>query len=267
MIGINYLGKRKERLANQMFQYAAVKGIAANCGYNYCIPPSNFKDSSDEWEEHQLLVPFKLQTVNPLNVQYIDFSRPVIQESGFCFDQNLFNSCPDWVCLVGYFQTEKYFINVKNELKQDFAFKDEIHNPCVEAIRQIENPISLHVRRTDYVTNPNHTTLSLDYYEEALSKFDSDRNVLVFSDDPIWCKNQSLFSSDRFFVSEGNSNYTDLCLMTLCSDHIIANSSFSWWGAWLSENNEVVAPSGWFRGTNLEHLDTVDLLPETWEII
>lgn len=137
----------------------------------------------------------------------------------------------------------------------------------MDAICSIESPISLHVRRTDYVTNPNHSSLGLEYYEEALKQFDSKRNVLIFSDDTEWCKNQKIFESDRFYVSEGQTNYADLCLMTLCEDHIIANSSFSWWGAWLAEDNRVIAPSGWFSGTNLEHLDTTDLLPETWEII
>jgi hypothetical protein len=109
--------------------------------------------------------------------------------------------------------------------------------------------------------------LGFEYYEEALKQFDSKRNVLIFSDDTEWCKNQKIFESDRFYVSEGQTNYADLCLMTLCEDHIIANSSFSWWGAWLAEDNRVIAPSGWFSGTNLAHLDTTDLLPETWEII
>ena len=75
MIGINYVGKMKERLANQMFQYAAVKGIAANRGYQYCVPPSKFKSDADQWNEHQLFVPFKLETLNQLQVQFIDKDR------------------------------------------------------------------------------------------------------------------------------------------------------------------------------------------------
>ena len=267
MIGINYLGKMGERLANQMFQYAAVKGIAKNCGYEYCLPPSRYSGLHDEWTEHQLFVPFKLQTINVLNVQYIDDDRPVIKESGFNFDKRLFDECPDWVCIVGYFQSEKYFKNVRSELKKDFTFNDNIFDPCREAIESIERPIALHVRRTDYITNPNHNTLSLDYYQEALKKFDSNRNVLIFSDDTEWCKKQEIFLPDRFYVSEYQGNYTDLCLMTLCDDHIIANSSFSWWGAWLGENNRVIAPSNWFSGTNNEHLDTKDIISETWTVI
>jgi hypothetical protein len=127
-------------------------------------------------------------------------------------------------------------------------------------------PIALHIRRTDYITNPNHTVLELSYYEEALKQFD-DCEVLVFSDDPVWCNQQKLFSDDRFLIADGNTNYVDLCLMTLCSGHIIANSSFSWWGAWLSNSKKVVAPSGWFIGSDNEHLDTKDIIPETWIVI
>jgi hypothetical protein len=105
----------------------------------------------------------------------------------------------------------------------------------------------------------------LSYYEEALKHFD-DRQVIVFSDDPGWCKEQSLFSDDRFLVSESEDNKIDLCLMTFCTSHIIANSSFSWWGAWLSNSEKVIAPSKWF-GPNNADKETKDLIPETWTII
>ena len=103
MIGINYVGKRKERLANQMFQYAAVKGISKNRGYNWCVPPSNWKSSKDDWQEHQLFQPFKLTSMNPLQVQRIDDSRPVVEEKSFHFDEELYNNCPDFVSLLGFF--------------------------------------------------------------------------------------------------------------------------------------------------------------------
>jgi hypothetical protein len=263
MIGFNALGQMG-RLGNQMFQFAALKGIARNCDFEYCIPPSQ---SKDEWKEHQLFNPFKLTSTTQLNVQYIDIDRPTIIESSFFFDENIFNKCPDWVSIRGYFQSEKYFKHIEDEIRSDFAFKEEILEPCTKMISQLEvSPIALHIRRTDYITNPNHTPLELYYYQKALQQFDNEP-VLVFSDDPEWCNQQQLFSSDRFFIAEVNSNYVDLCLMTLCSGHIIANSSFSWWGAWLATNNKVVAPSGWFFGSDNEHIDTKDLIPETWTVI
>jgi hypothetical protein len=264
MIGFNALGQLG-RLGNQMFQFASLKGIARNRGYEYCFPPTQNKN---EWTDHQLFNPFKLSRTSQLNVQFIDANRPTIAESGFSFDEKLFNECPDWVCIQGFFQSEKYFKHIENEIRSDFEFKDEILNPCKEMISQLDSsPIALHIRRTDYITNSNHTVLDLEYYQKALDEFDKEVTVLVFSDDPGWCNQQDIFSSDRFLIAEGNSNYVDLCLMSLCSGHIIANSSFSWWGAWLANNNKVVAPSGWFSGSNNEHLDIKDLIPETWMVI
>jgi hypothetical protein len=263
MIGFNGLGQLG-RLGNQMFQFAALKGVANKNGYQYCIPPSQNKD---EWKDHQLFVPFKLESISQLNVQYIDGGRPTVMEGTFSFNEKFLNECPDWVSIQGFFQSEKYFKHIEDEIRSDFEFKDEILEPCKEMISQLDaSPIALHIRRTDYITNPNHTALGLDYYQKALEQF-NDEPVLVFSDDPEWCNQQELFSSDRFLIAEGNSNYVDLCLMTLCSGHIIANSSFSWWGAWLATNNKVVAPSGWFAGSDNEHIDTKDLIPETWTVI
>jgi len=105
--------------------------------------------------------------------------------------------------------------------------------------------ISLHIRRGDYIHNPNHPTQPMSYYEEALSKL-PEVPVVVFSDDSEWCNQQKLFESDRFMIAEGNTTDCDLCLMSLCKYHIIANSSFSWWGAWLAKSEKVIAPKNWF---------------------
>lgn len=263
MIGFNSLGLLG-RLGNQMFQYASLKGIASHNNYQYCIPPSQ---NVDQWRDHQLFNCFNLKNLTPLNIQYIDPKRPSIHEDGFSFNEDLFNNCPDWVNLIGFFQSEKYFKHIKKEIKEDFSFKQNILIPVQEAISSLSNPVALHIRRTDYLTNPNHKILSLDYYKRALERFSLDQNVIIFTDDPKWVHEQKLFDNDRFVVSEGQSNYMDLCLMALCCGHIIANSSFSWWGAWLANSDHVIAPSGWFEGTNNSHLDTKDLIPSEWEII
>ena len=262
MIGFNALGQLG-RLGNQMFQFAALKGIARHHGYQFCFPPSQNKN---EWTDHQLLIPFKIGSTNELNIQYIDFDRPTYQEKGFGFDQDLFDKCPDWVTIQGFFQTEKYFKHIKQELKLDFTFKDDIQNPCVDMISQLDNPVALHIRRTDYITNPNHTCLGLDYYERALNIFPN-QTVLIFSDDPQWCQNQELFEDDRFMISDNDDQYIDMCLMTMCKGHIIANSSFSWWGAWLSNSERVIAPKGWFEGSNNSHLDTSDIYCSEWTVL
>ena len=263
MLAFNHLG-HLGRLGNQMFQYASLRGIAARRGYDFGIPPSKFED---EWRSHQLFEVFDLPHLSRQNVKYLDGGNaPVAQEKFFHFDQLLFDQCPNDVSLFGFFQSEKYFKHIEESIKEDFTFREHILEPCKEIAEGFENPVSLHVRRTDYLTNnANHHNLDLSYYEEALKHFD-DRQVIVFSDDPEWCKEQSLFSDDRFLVSESEDNKIDLCLMTLCTSHIIANSSFSWWGAWLANSQKVIAPSKWF-GPNNADKETKDLIPETWTII
>ena len=106
----------------------------------------------------------------------------------------------------------------------------------------------------------------MEYYKKALSKFDASRQVVIFSDDPAWCMKQELFGDDRFLVSEAAGPYHDLYLMSQCEDFIIANSSFSWWGAWLGGGDKVIAPQRWF-GSNNAHLNTKDLYCRGWQIL
>jgi hypothetical protein len=266
MIGFNALG-RMGRLANQMFQYASLKGIARNVGADIIVP--YHKDAVDDGIGNKLRTELFDIFDLKVNIGVLNGGHaPVVNERFFHFDEELFTLCPDHVSLQGYFQSEKYFKHIENEIREDFTFNSEVLNPCKEMIGSIENPISLHIRRTDYLKNAeNHHNLSLKYYEDALSNFNSDRNVIVFSDDPKWCSEQTLFSDDRFLISENTDNRVDLCLMTLCSDFIIANSSYSWWGAWLSsnKNKEVIAPIEWFGkiGYTKDH-DTKDLIPDEW---
>ena len=270
MIGINYLGKRYERLANQMFQYAAVKGIAKNRGFQYCIPPSGYRDQNDEWTEHQLFNTFHLKNLSSVQVQFIDMEQhPYTKtEAHYHFDEDLFNNCPDWLSLVGFFQSEKYFLNVRDELLEDFTFKDGLDGIAQDAIKNIENPIALHIRRTDYAKYQHHPIQPISYYQEALEYFDKDRNVIIFSDDPLWCHDEGTFADDRFLISE-NDHLLDLAMMRLCSDFIIANSSFSWWGAWMStnENKKVIAPKNWFGPPLDGQNDTKDLYCPKWILI
>lgn len=266
MIGFNNLG-RMGRLANQMFQYASLKGIARKTGVEFCIP--NYDQPVDDglgnMVRTELFDSFDLN----VNIGFLNNGHaPSVRERFFHFDEELFTMCPDHVSLIGYFQTEKYFKHIEDEIREDFTFKEEILNPCKEMIESVDNPIALHVRRTDYLTNSeNHFNLPLTYYEAALKHFDDNRNVIVFSDDPEWCKEQELFSDDRFLISENADNRVDLCLMTLCDDFIIANSSYSWWGAWLSsnKNKKVIAPVQWFgkTGYTKDH-NTKDLIPDEW---
>ena len=260
MIGFNHLG-RHGRLGNQMFQYAGLRGIAAKHGYEFCIPPSDFQD---QWMDHQLFEAFKLIGLTNIAV----CPGPYVQEEHFHFDQNLFDKMPDGHNVYGYLQSEKWFKHIESEIREDFEFKNNIKEPCQEMIGSVDRPIALHVRRGDYITNcDNHPPCSKDYYDRALSHFDSDRTVVVFSDDPAWCNEQ--FVEDRFLISEGGDNVADLCMMSLCHDFIIANSSFSWWGSWLSTNpdKKIIAPNRWFGTGYTKDHNTSDLYCPNWESI
>ena len=266
MIGFNHLG-RLGRFGNQMFQYAALRGIAANNNTNFCLP--YYKEPVDDglgnMNQTELFNCFSMKNVSQLNIQSIDYSRPVIPESGFNFDEKVFN-CGDWISLWGFFQSEKYFKNVEDIIREDFTFKDDILHPCqdmMQGVLEQGKVVGLHVRRTDYLTNPNHHFVGLDYYKEALSKFPKDAQVIVFSDDSKWCLEQELFFDDRFMVSENDSGYVDMCLMSMCTDFIICNSSFSWWAAWLGNRGRVIAPKNWFP----DNKDTSDLYCPHWEVL
>jgi hypothetical protein len=260
MIGFNHIG-RHGRLGNQMFQYASLRGIAETKGYDFCIPKSKFKN---EWVDHQLFDAFTLPNLKNKKILYENY----YQEKQFNYSRKYVNECPDNVNLFGFFQTEKYFSHIADSIREDFTFKSEVLNPCKKKFK-FDEAISLHVRRTDYVEkSTEHPPCPLEYYVEALNKFNHDLPVLIFSDDTEWCRQQKPFESDRFMVSDSGWNLADMCLMSMCSHHIIANSAFSWWGAWLSGSNNVVAPSLWFgdSGYTANH-NTEDIIPDRWKKI
>ena len=279
MIGFDHIGTMG-RLGNQMFQYAALKGIAAHRGYEYTIPPENPRIQIDNYG---LIEAFELsdnKKIGWLNTQY-----DIIAEKHFHFDEDLFNTFPDGSGLYGFFQSEKYFKHIEDEIREDFTFKKEWLEPCEGFRKDLgDEVIFLHVRRGDpnladkrgfkwaYVNlQDQHPTQPIEYYEKALTYFPDDMPVLVFSDSIDWCKEQDIFQPDRFMISEQTDKfsdgalvpYIDLCLMTLCDHAIIANSSMSWWGAWLIQNEykKVVAPKMWF-GPAYADKDTKDLYPK-----
>lgn len=275
-ISYNRLGSNG-RLGNQMFQYAALRGIASNRGFNWLIPPpDNYGDSN-----YGLFDCFKMTSVKEENFGYLN-ARSVTTNQ-FHFSQEFFDKCPDNVNIHDYLTTEKYFTNIKNIIQEDYTFRDEILEPCKEIIDELDNPIFMHIRRGDYAANPNaHPICPIEYYEKALTHFDSDRPILIFSDDIEWCKKQPFFEDDRFMLSEFDEKYSqtcdtlfgrqqslipyyDLCMMTLCVGGIIANSTMSWWGAWLMKNRSqpIVYPTNWF-GNDYDHYYMGDLFLDDW---
>jgi len=164
----------------------------------------------------------------------------------------------------GYFQCEDYFKHRRNEILELFKPVDEF-NVEINKYSHLFGNISLHVRRVDYVKlYPNiHIPQSMDYYNNALSHLPQDLKVLVFSDDLEWCKEN--FIGDRFiFIDE--IDYIAIYIMSKMKHHIIANSSFSWWGAWMSEyvDKIVIAPTKWFGGKKINFSDNMRLIPNNW---
>lgn len=260
MLSFNYLGNLG-RLANQMFQYASLKGIATHRGYDFCIPPKEVFGQKDSMNgDLNLYDVFDIEKHNTINIS----QNTLLKEQAFNFDDELFNNCPDNVDLFGYYQTEKYFKHIENEIRSDFTFDHELRENCSGFIKSLGSEvISLHIRRGDYVYNPNHPVQSIDFYKKALDLLPSTASVLVFSDDFQWCDNQDFFNDDRFLISQESSADADLCMMTMCKYHIIANSSFSWWGAWLSKSEKIIAPKNWFSGSCINH-NTEDLYCGDW---
>ena len=284
MIGFDHIGTMG-RLGNQMFQYAALKGIASHKGYEYTIPPEN---SEIQIDNYGLLEAFELSTNK--NIGWLNAGNSIIQERSFDFNQDFFDTFPDGSGLYGFFQSEKYFKHIEDDIRKDFTFKKDWLDPCEEFRKDLgEEVIFLHVRRGDpnladkrgfkwaYTQcSSQHPPQPLEYYEKALKEFDDDMPVVVFSDSIDWVKEQDIFKPDRFMISEQTEKYSDgalvpyidLCLMTLCNHAIIANSSMSWWGAWLiqNKNKKVIAPKMWF-GPAYADKDIKDLYPENCIVI
>ena len=268
MISFNKLGNLG-RLGNQMFQYASLRGIAANRGFDFCIPPEHVFGEIDpnvKNSETNIHTAFDLSKCNKVGNPIL-YER--VEESGYHFDENIFNNCPDNVDLYGYFQSEKYFKHIEEDIRKDFTFESYVMDTCKDFIETTINSkeiISLHIRRGDYLHLQSfHPTPPLEYYFEALNKL-PDVPVIIFSDDIEWASEQHLFDDDKFYLSESNTTDFDMCLMSMCNYHIIANSSFSWWGAWLAQSEHTIAPKNWF-GPSLSHHDTSDLYCNRWEII
>lgn len=267
------------RLGNQMFQFSSSIGIAKKLGYEIFFPIENcFTEASNGPKDPKtglnmnvkcdLLDCFNLPVRFFKTAQNINTGSPVYERK-FTFDPSIY-SISDGTDLAGYFQTEKYFKEFKETILKYFSFRPEVDNGAwtywykeiVPFLKDCSS-VSVHVRRGDYTLFPNHhPTCTKDYYDRAINSFGPNVKFIVFSDDIEWCKLN--FIGENVHIVESRSPYVDLKLMTMCDHNIIANSSFSWWGAWLnsSESKRIIAPSSWF-GPSLVN-DTSDIYCENW---
>jgi len=279
-------------LGNQLFQYAAGRRLAQVHQVPLKLDITGFETYKlhkyslqhfniiEEFAGAGELAGFKYRPSLPGKVAGFLFrqfgpSRKItlVKEKYFYFDPQILGGGAN-AYLEGYWQSEKYFKDVETVIRHDFSFKQGLDAANQDAVRQITgcNAVSVHIRRGDYVSNPAtnsaHGTASMDYYRAAMklvAEKNPDARFFVFTDDPDWVGKNMSFAYPVTLLTHNNAdkNYEDLRLMSLCRHNIVANSSFSWWGAWLNANTEkiVIGPKKWF---NDAALDTKDLVPDGW---
>ena len=259
-VSFNGLGN-EGRLGNQMFQYAFIRGMSKKHGYDFMIP----HQSADRFDNYGLFECFELEGCKYTGEGIFK----TLECRDTAFNQKFLDECTNNTNYSGVFQTEKYFTNATEELRKDYTFHKDILDPCQEFIDNVGDVIFLHIRRGNsnlvgkrgekwsyQLLQDYHPLMKKEYYLEALSHFDESKKIIVLSDTIDWCKKQDWLQDDRFLFSDSSYEvfddgasvpYIDLCLMSLCSGGIIANSSMSWWCAWLQNDRvKVVAPYPWY---------------------
>lgn len=246
-------------LGNYLFQVAAGYSKSIDLNINYVINPNYIQAVHKPFEMYSNNVFINIKLDDNASYQNL-YYEPY-------FHYNKIPNFTKTTLLNGYFQSEKYFNNNKEEIKTLLSPSVELRNKLYIKYPKLEskNTCSIHIRRGDYIGLQNHHPVqTIDYYKKAIELIGLDKLYLIFSDDILWCKSNFNFLKNCIFV-ENNLDYEDLYLMSYCNDNIIANSSFSWWGAWLNENpnKRVVAPKNWF-GVSKSSLVTDDLYCDKW---
>ena len=198
----------------------------------------------------------------------------LFHENGMNFNADFLN-ITDNSFIKGNFQSEKYFLDIQDKIRIDFQFNkitDEVNLSHIQKIKSC-NSVSLHIRRGDYVSIQKNASkfiaLHIKYYENTIKKISSLMSnpiFFVFSDDVEWVKQNLKSEFETHYISNNNTkttSYIDMQLMSMCQHNIIANSTFSWWAAWLNSNTNkiVISPSKWFQHFDV-NMD--DILPDTW---
>ncbi len=284
-------------LGNQMFQYACGKALAAKLGVELKLDVSFFADKSirenftvrdyelnifsinekpANFTEVRKFVPdlwncSKVDLLKYKLLRLFNGNHYFYEKQKFRFEPQI-KQLKDCSYLYGYFQTEKYFSNVKDELLKAFTLKDKpsVQNQGLIAQIKAENAVSVHIRRGDYQNSP-FNLLELNYYQQAIElikqKVENPR-FYIFSNDTQWIsQNFGALEIDKTIVihNQAEKSYMDMVLMSYCKHNICANSSFSWWGAWLNQYPDkiIITPKQWFK--NKEYTQsTYDLIPENW---
>lgn len=244
-------------LGNQMFQVAAAFVLALK-NKAKCVIPSGPDQRMTRKTAYTHTIFSRIPVLN-VPLQFLAYNEPC-----HCYSplpENI--DCSKNVVLCGYYQSPKYFLEYDEQIRELFAPTPEIEAVITEKKWNFENSLAIHVRRGDYLQLSNtHPPLPIQWYQRALetvgSKFET---VYIFSDDIAWCRGQSIFQElNPIYVQE--PDYISLHIMSKCSAHIIANSTFSWWGAYLArETRKVVYPRQWFGPDGPATFKLEDLIP------
>jgi hypothetical protein len=280
-------------IGNQLFQYAMAKSVALRGKTELFFDIRSFQwDELRTFKLDQLGLDYKIVSnemveflkSNPLSYyqrfkKQLGISEPYykhsyIKELSFQFDDNFKKFRSKNVYLEGYWQSEKYFESIRLHILTEiqFGLSSYISGKYLANILQEKESVSIHVRRGDYAHNPEtasyHGLMNFDYYKKAIDLIKTKLNqayFFVFSDDKAYVKELFGDFNNLVIVEECERDIDDLCLMSKCKHQIIANSSFSWWGAWLNQNQNkiVISPNQWFNDVSMQ-LQTKDLIPSRW---
>jgi hypothetical protein len=257
-------------LANQLFQWAYGKSLSEKYNTPLYLDLSFYQNQFGVTKRD-----FSLNKFPNLKYQILPSDRNISNWSTESNKNKISNLSDNFIYsklnyeedshyyLNGYWQSEKYFTEVEDIIREELKPSDNILIKLESFPFINSNNVSIHIRRTDYViSNGYHPVQSIEYYKKGLEIIGDYDNLLVFSDDINWCKENLKF--DNMIFVEDNDDIEDLWLMSLCNHNIIANSSFSWWGAWLNDNKDkkVIAPNKWFGKTT--GLNQLDIIPEKW---
>lgn len=278
-------------LGNQMFQYAYGAYLAHRHRTTMCVDtrayepgPSHgylldkFRIEAAEADQETLsLLPRKYRDKTN-NTRWLGAVRPTryrrYKEGGFGFDSEHLMA-PDDSYLVGYWQSEKFFPGMRQSLLQQFQLAQPLSRRSKKIAEQIDRPgsVAIHVRRGDYITNQSaaqlYQAIEIEHYHEAIEQWSESNygriQVFVFSNDIQWCQQNLQVSAPVHFVDHTTADtaYEDLALMSRAACNVIANSTFSWWAAWLNSRPDkvVVRPPGWFKPNTM---DDSHVLPADW---
>jgi hypothetical protein len=228
-------------LANSLFQIATTVSIARLNNTSYAFPDNcSFRFSRHNPNNTaKRLFKHELPWVSFEDISKVGFERWGFGGVGFK-QLPIINKL---MVIDGFFQSEKYFKDYRGEIIELFKLKDE-HIEYIDSKYKYllnDNSCVIHMRRGDYATARELIILNIEYYKKAVELIGEDKQFIIFSDDISWCKNNFDFLDNKLFIEEQN-DLLELHLMSLFSNHIIANSTFSWWGAWLANNSNVIMP-------------------------